>query len=347
MPARPASATARAEAPASADADAGGARLQPRRRRASGSRPRRWPGGSRARAASTCTALSRQRPGRADRQGRRAGGRRCVGAAATARRGGSSGPRAHAASPRRRTPPRADARGRDDGQGRDDDGRAVAHAADDRAADGRVEGDDPRLHAADRRRHGGVRAAARSELQAAWPARRPARGADVQRHGRQGVRARAARAPARERQLPRRAPAAALARQRRRRGRRGRTRSSCRRCSTPTRSRSARSRARRTRSPSACAAAAITPPELGGGTFTVSNLGMYGVRSFTAIINPPQAAILSVGSLEQRAVVRDDAARRAPHDDADARLRPPHPLRRRRRAVPRARPRAAARRRPR
>ncbi len=50
----------------------------------------------------------------------------------------------------------------------------------------------------------------------------------------------------------------------------------------------------------------ITPPELGGGTFTVSNLGMYGIRSFTAIINPPQAAILSVGALEQRAVV--DAA---------------------------------------
>jgi pyruvate dehydrogenase E2 component (dihydrolipoamide acetyltransferase) len=49
----------------------------------------------------------------------------------------------------------------------------------------------------------------------------------------------------------------------------------------------------------------ITPPELGGGTFTVSNLGMYGVRSFTAIINPPQSAILSVGSLEPRAVVRD------------------------------------------
>src|SRR6202161_2967635 len=49
----------------------------------------------------------------------------------------------------------------------------------------------------------------------------------------------------------------------------------------------------------------ITPPELGGGTFTVSNLGMYGVRSFSAIINPPQAAILSVGSVEQRAVVRD------------------------------------------
>ena len=54
-------------------------------------------------------------------------------------------------------------------------------------------------------------------------------------------------------------------------------------------------------------AATITPPELGGGTFTVSNLGMYGVRSFTAIINPPQAAILSVGALAPRAVVREGA----------------------------------------
>jgi len=53
-------------------------------------------------------------------------------------------------------------------------------------------------------------------------------------------------------------------------------------------------------------ASAITPPELSGGTFTVSNLGMYGVRSFEAVINPPQAAILSVGALEPRPVVRDD-----------------------------------------
>ncbi|HXA54843.1 MAG TPA: dihydrolipoamide acetyltransferase family protein [Solirubrobacteraceae bacterium] len=52
-------------------------------------------------------------------------------------------------------------------------------------------------------------------------------------------------------------------------------------------------------------AGTITPPELGGGTFTVSNLGMYGVRSFAAIVNPPQAAILSVGSLQPRAVVRE------------------------------------------
>jgi pyruvate dehydrogenase E2 component (dihydrolipoamide acetyltransferase) len=53
--------------------------------------------------------------------------------------------------------------------------------------------------------------------------------------------------------------------------------------------------------------AAITPPELGGGTFTVSNLGMYDVKSFTAIINPPQAGILSVGALAPRAVVREGA----------------------------------------
>jgi len=53
----------------------------------------------------------------------------------------------------------------------------------------------------------------------------------------------------------------------------------------------------------------ITPPELGGGTFTVSNLGMYGVRSFTAIINPPQAGILSVGALAPRAVVHEGEVR--------------------------------------
>ncbi len=49
----------------------------------------------------------------------------------------------------------------------------------------------------------------------------------------------------------------------------------------------------------------ITPPELGGGTFTVSNLGMFGVGSFSAIINPPQVAILAVGAVTQRAVARD------------------------------------------
>ena len=49
----------------------------------------------------------------------------------------------------------------------------------------------------------------------------------------------------------------------------------------------------------------VTPPELSGGTFTVSNLGMFGIEQFTAIINPPQAAILTVGKLEKRPAVDD------------------------------------------
>ena len=52
-------------------------------------------------------------------------------------------------------------------------------------------------------------------------------------------------------------------------------------------------------------AGTITPPELSGATFTVSNLGMFGTTRFTAVINPPQAAILAVGVLEPRAVIRD------------------------------------------
>jgi pyruvate dehydrogenase E2 component (dihydrolipoamide acetyltransferase) len=49
----------------------------------------------------------------------------------------------------------------------------------------------------------------------------------------------------------------------------------------------------------------ITPPELSGGTFTVSNLGMYGIENFSAVINPPQAAILAVGALKKKPVVDD------------------------------------------
>ena len=51
----------------------------------------------------------------------------------------------------------------------------------------------------------------------------------------------------------------------------------------------------------------LMPADLSGGTFSVSNLGMFGVTQFTAVLNPPQAAILAVGALEQRAVVRDGA----------------------------------------
>lgn len=49
----------------------------------------------------------------------------------------------------------------------------------------------------------------------------------------------------------------------------------------------------------------ITPPELSSGTFTVSNLGMFGVRAFEAIINQPQAAILAVGAVQERPAVHD------------------------------------------
>jgi len=45
--------------------------------------------------------------------------------------------------------------------------------------------------------------------------------------------------------------------------------------------------------------------EIQGGCFTISNLGMFGIREFAAIINPPQSCILAVGASEQHAVVRD------------------------------------------
>ena len=41
------------------------------------------------------------------------------------------------------------------------------------------------------------------------------------------------------------------------------------------------------------------------GTFTISNLGMFGIEQFIAVLNPPQAAILAVGSTEEKPVVRD------------------------------------------
>jgi pyruvate dehydrogenase E2 component (dihydrolipoyllysine-residue acetyltransferase) len=54
-------------------------------------------------------------------------------------------------------------------------------------------------------------------------------------------------------------------------------------------------------------AGALTPAELDGATFTVSNLGGFGITEFTAVINPPQAAILAVGAVVRRPVVRDGA----------------------------------------
>ncbi|WP_336728608.1 pyruvate dehydrogenase complex dihydrolipoamide acetyltransferase [Achromobacter ruhlandii] len=50
----------------------------------------------------------------------------------------------------------------------------------------------------------------------------------------------------------------------------------------------------------------LKPEEFTGGSLTVSNLGMYGIKQFAAIINPPQAAILAVGAAERRPVVDDN-----------------------------------------
>ena len=49
----------------------------------------------------------------------------------------------------------------------------------------------------------------------------------------------------------------------------------------------------------------LSKEDLDGGTFTISNLGMYGVEIFTAVLNPPQAAILAVGAIEEKPVVED------------------------------------------
>ncbi len=54
-------------------------------------------------------------------------------------------------------------------------------------------------------------------------------------------------------------------------------------------------------------AGTLIPTDYEGGTLSVSNLGMHGVESLYAIINPPQSGILGVGSAEARPVVRDGA----------------------------------------
>ena len=51
----------------------------------------------------------------------------------------------------------------------------------------------------------------------------------------------------------------------------------------------------------------LKPEEYSGGAFSISNLGMFPVDSFSAIMNPPQAAILAVGRAQERVVLRDGA----------------------------------------
>ena len=50
----------------------------------------------------------------------------------------------------------------------------------------------------------------------------------------------------------------------------------------------------------------LRPDEIEGSTFTISNLGMFGIKEFTSIINQPNSAILSVGSIIKKPVVIDD-----------------------------------------
>ena len=90
----------------------------------------------------------------------------------------------------------------------------------------------------------------------------------------------------------------------------------------------------------------LSPSDITGATFTISNLGMYHVDSFTAIIVPPQAGILAVGRDERSPGAGDGRRRGQADDDADAVVRPPRARRRPRRHVHARSRRGAARRQP-
>ena len=74
--------------------------------------------------------------------------------------------------------------------------------------------------------------------------------------------------------------------------------------------------------------------DLEGGTFTISNLGMYAVESFTAVLNPPQAAIVAVGATEERVVPVGGETAVRPMVTLTAHLRPPRRRRRAGRGLP-------------
>ena len=78
----------------------------------------------------------------------------------------------------------------------------------------------------------------------------------------------------------------------------------------------------------------LRPEEFMGSTFSISNLGMMDVTEFTAIINPPEAAILAVGALRKEPVVVERPHRDRPPDEGDPELRPPGHRRRPGRLVP-------------
>ena len=61
----------------------------------------------------------------------------------------------------------------------------------------------------------------------------------------------------------------------------------------------------------------LKPEEYQGGTSAVSNLGMFGIKDFVAVINPPQSTILAVGTGEERAVVKNGEIVDRPRHDRD------------------------------
>jgi len=63
----------------------------------------------------------------------------------------------------------------------------------------------------------------------------------------------------------------------------------------------------------ACQEETILPDELNGGTFTITNLGTMGIESFTPILNVPQVAILGVGSISLKPIMKDNTIKFIPH----------------------------------
>ena len=83
---------------------------------------------------------------------------------------------------------------------------------------------------------------------------------------------------------------------------------SSRSSAAPTGGRSRRSPPRGSTSSSRARDGKLKQEDLDGGTFTISNLGMYGVEQFVAVLNPPQAAILAVGATVERPAVAATAS---------------------------------------
>ena len=77
----------------------------------------------------------------------------------------------------------------------------------------------------------------------------------------------------------------------------------------------------------------LQPQEYQGGTASLSNMGMYGIKQFEAVINPPQGMIMAIGAGEKRPYVIDDSLQIATRDERHRQLRPPRHRRRRRRAA--------------